>query len=64
MSKVETSGAVIVSWDFSHGDDNDILIVGKQGRHMTVDVINAFRGEEAHIIFNKLTSVKNEHSPK
>ena len=43
---MDSIGSVIVSWDFSHGKDVGILLVGKQvnGR---VDVINAFQGEAA-----------------
>lgn len=53
----KTSGAFVVSWDFSN--DNDILLVGeKKGRSM--NVINAFQGEEARIIYKKLSTIKKE----
>lgn len=51
---METSGAVIVSWDFSHGRDKDILLVGKQ-KNGVVEVINAFQGPEAFELWKKLT---------
>jgi predicted GTPase len=49
----EEHGALIVSWDFSHDRDVNILLVGKQtnGR---VNIINAFQGEEAHDIYKRL----------
>ena len=56
MKDWKTNGAVIVSWDFSHGadgKDKDILLVGKQ-TNGKVAVINAFQGQEAHEIYEKL----------
>lgn len=47
-------GSVIVSWDFSHGLDKDILLVGKQ-ENGVVTVINAYQGQEARDIHKKLT---------
>lgn len=51
---MKNSGAIIVSWDFSHGKDNDILLVGKR-KNGRVDVINAFQGLEARNLYDKLT---------
>jgi hypothetical protein len=56
---MKTSGAVIVSWDFSHGKDKTIVLVGEQNNGK-VDVINAFQGQEALDIYNKLTTKKGE----
>lgn len=53
-----TSGAYIVSWDFSHGDDKAILLVGRQKSKGNVDIINAFQGQEAIDIYKKLSTVK------
>ena len=56
MKDWKTNGAVIVSWDFSHGadgKDKDILLVGKQTKGV-VDVINAFQGQDARDIYEKL----------
>ena len=57
MKEWLANGAVIVSWDLSHGKDKAILLVGKQNKG-AVDVINAFQGEEALEIYNKLLSEK------
>lgn len=54
----EVHGALIVSWDFSHGAD--ILLVGRKMPKKDVEVINAFQGKEAHDIYEKLTTVKKE----
>lgn len=57
MKEWKTNGAVIVSWDFSHGVDEAILLVGKQ-TNGKVEVINAYQGKEALDIYEKLTTVK------
>lgn len=50
-------GAFVVSWDFTHGEDYDILLVGQpEGKSM--NVINAFQGKEARDIYEKLSTVK------
>lgn len=55
----KTSGAFVVSWDFSNGEDYDILIVGQpEGKNM--NVVNAFQGKEARVIYEKLSTVKKE----
>lgn len=54
-----TSGSYIVSWDFSHGKDDDVLIVGSQHKGV-VDIVNAFQGQEARDIYEKLSTVKNK----
>lgn len=51
-----TYGSIIVSWDFSHGDDKGVLLVGKKNENEIVDVINAFQGKEAYDIYEKLTN--------
>lgn len=56
-----TNGAYIVSWDFSHGKDDDILIVGEQ-KNGTMNIINAFQGREARDIYEKLSTVKKKEN--
>ena len=53
-----TSGALIVSWDFSHSADKHILLVGRKTPKEDVDVINAFQGQDAHDIYEILTEKK------
>lgn len=48
-------GSVIVSWDFSHGKDKSVLLVGKQ-ENGKVEIVNAFQGKEAEEIYKKLTT--------
>ncbi|MBS6180536.1 MAG: hypothetical protein KH921_07085 [Erysipelotrichaceae bacterium] len=57
--KTESTGSVIVSWDFTHGKDVGVLLVGKQtnGR---VDIVNTFQGAEAEELYKKLTVKKTK----
>ena len=51
--------SLLVGYDVTTGPDGDtsVLIVGrKKGR--TLDIINAFQGEEADDIWKKLTETK------
>ena len=54
---MEKNGSMIVSWDFSHDKDHDILLVEKQ-KNGKVEVINAFQGPEAYELWKKLTIKK------
>lgn len=56
-----TYGSYIVSWDFSHGKDVGVLLVGKQTNDR-VDIVNAFQGAEAEEIYKKLSTVKTKEN--
>lgn len=60
MAEIKNTGAFIVSWDFSHGKDYDILLVGRMAPGKDVEIINAFQGEEAFEIYEKLATKKGE----
>lgn len=49
--------ALLVGFDFTHGDDHKVLIVGKK-EGKTLTIVNAFEGEKAEEIFKLLTTVK------
>jgi hypothetical protein len=53
---MKSTDSVIVSWDFSHGKDAGVLIVGRQQKGR-VEIINAYQGEEAKEIYQKLDIV-------
>ena len=57
-----SSGAYVVSWDFSNGNDVGTLLVGIR-RNGRLKIVNAFQGEEAYDIYKKL-STKKAGSPK
>lgn len=54
---MKSTDSVIVSWDFSHGKDVSVLIVGNQ-KNGQVEVINAYQGEEAYELYRRLTIQK------
>lgn len=52
------TGAVIVSWNFAHGDAG-LVLVGHQNNG-NMNVINTFSGNDAKELFEKLTGLKVE----
>ena len=50
-------GSVIVSYD-NQSNDVPILIVGRKRKTQSVDIINAFQGDDAVELYNRLTTVK------
>ena len=52
---------LLVGYDFSHGKDSMVLLVGRKKPNDSVDVINAFKGKEA--LYNRLT-LKDERGEK
>lgn len=51
--------SLIIGISFANGDDTGVLIVGRQGSK-GIDIINAFMGEEALEIYNKLITKKEK----
>ena len=54
---IESSGSYIVAWDFSK-EDTGVLIVGSQ-KNNKMTIVNAFQGEEARDIYEKLSKRKD-----
>lgn len=48
--------SLIIGYDFTNGKDKEILIVGRKRMNQSVEIINAFQGEEAKEIYNRLTT--------
>ena len=44
----------IVSIDFTHGKDKAVLIVGKKRMNESVKIVNAFEGEKAIEMYEKV----------
>ena len=55
-----TTEALIVGYDCSNGKDKSVLIVGRATQGVDVKVINAFQGEEANAIYERLITVKKK----
>lgn len=54
---MKETGSVIVSWDFSKGEDVGVLLVGEKKPGKDVEIINAFQGDLAVRIAKKLTTL-------
>ncbi|MBR5780408.1 MAG: hypothetical protein IKY27_00295 [Bacteroidales bacterium] len=52
--------SAIISIDYSNGKDNTVLIVGKKRPNQVIEVVNAFQGEEAIELWEKLTIKKEK----
>ena len=48
--------SILVSVDFSNKDDTGVLIVGRKRMNQSVEIINAFQGEEARELYNRLVT--------
>lgn len=59
MHNLKVNECLLVSVDFTKGEDTGVLIVGRQNNGK-VDIINAFQGQEAADIYRKLITVKKE----
>jgi hypothetical protein len=55
-----TTDSLIIGFDFSHGVDRSVLIVGRKKLNQAVEVINAFQGKEAEDIYKMLTTKKEK----
>ena len=49
---------ILVSIDLSRNNENAVLVVGRKKPREAVDIINAFKGEEALELYKKLTTPK------
>ena len=49
-----TTDTLLIGFDFTHGKDNTVLIVGRKRPNQSVDIVNAFQGEEAEELYKKL----------
>lgn len=58
MSKKFTD-SILVGYDQSK-NDNTVLIVGRKRPNQSVDIINAFQGDEAKDLYERLITKKGE----
>ena len=52
------SDTVLVSFNRESPTSDSILIVGRKRKNQSVEIINAFQGDEAVELYNRLTTVK------
>ena len=48
------SDTFLVSLDYTNGDI-PVLIVGRRGKELEIDIVNAFKGDEAKELYQRLT---------
>lgn len=52
------TGSLIIGYDINHPTDNAVLIVGRKRMNESIEIINAFQGEEATELYKKLITKK------
>ena len=62
MDNLRVNECLLVSVDFTQGEDTGVLIVGRQEKEGKVNIVNAFQGQEAIDIYKKLITVKNKEN--
>lgn len=53
---MKTADTLLVGIDFSKGEDVGVLVVGRKRPNESIDIINAFQGEEARALYERLTT--------
>lgn len=54
------SDTFLVSFDYTHGDI-PVLIIGRKGEKKEIDIINAFKGDEAKDLYDLLMDEKEKY---
>lgn len=54
------SDTILVSISFSE-KDKGVLIVGRQRKNQSIEIVNAFQGEEALDLYKKLVTKKEKN---
>ena len=50
--------SILVSVDFSNKNDTGVMVVGRKRMNQSVEIINAFQGDEARELYEKLVTKK------
>lgn len=56
----EVIDSVVVSVDFSNKNDTGVMLVGRKRMNQSMEIINAFQGDEARELYEKLITTKKE----
>lgn len=59
MNNMKVNECLLVSVDFTKGEDTGVLIVGRQ-TNGKVSIVNAFQGQDAANIYRKLTTIQKD----
>ena len=52
------TGSLIIGYDIDRPTDNAVLIVGRKRMNESIEIINAFQGEEATELYKRLITKK------
>ena len=58
--RMTTQDTLLISIDFSNGEDNDVLVIGRKMSNDSVKIVNAFQGEKARKLYETLIKKKGE----
>jgi hypothetical protein len=50
---------ILIGVDLADNDDTGVLIIGRKRMNQSVEIINAFQGEEAKELYKKLITKKD-----
>lgn len=56
----EVIDSVVVSVDFSNKNDTGVMVVGRKRMNQSMEIINAFQGDEARELYERLITKKEE----
>lgn len=56
--------SVVVSVDFSNKNDTGVMLVGRKRMNQSMEIINAFQGDEARELYKKLITTKKDKVKK
>ena len=57
---MKTNDTLLVSIDFSNGEDVGVMVVGRKAPGGAVEVVNAFQGKDAEDLYQQLITVKTK----
>jgi hypothetical protein len=52
----EIQDTILVSVDFTNGEDLSVMVVGRKRPNESVEIINALQGKEAEDLYSKLVT--------
>lgn len=58
MISKNVNEGLLIGVDFTNGRDKGVLIVGRKNPKANIDIVNAFQGEEAWELYQKLITKK------
>jgi hypothetical protein len=56
--------SILVSVDFSNKNDTGVMVVGRKRMNQSVEIINAFQGDEARELYERLITTKKKEGQK